>query len=55
MRAMSWTDAFLETGRGDKKGARGYTPKELLKMSEEWNPWRSYATVNIWNSLYKED
>ena len=33
----------------------GYTPKELLKMSEEWKPWRSYATVNIWNSLYKED
>ena len=55
MRAMSWTDAFLETDAGIKKALAGYTPKELLKMSEEWKPWRSYATVNIWNSLYKED
>ena len=55
MRAMSWTDAFLETDAGIKKALAGYTSKELLKMSEEWKPWRSYATVNIWNSLYKED
>lgn len=55
MRAMSWTDAFLETDAGIKKALAGCAPKELLKMSEEWRPWRSYATVNIWNSLYKED
>lgn len=55
MRAMSWTDAFLETDAGKKRALAGYTPKALLKMSEEWKPWRSYATVNIWNSLYKED
>lgn len=54
MRAMSWTDAFLETDAGIKKALAGYAPKELLKMSEAWKPWRSYATVNIWNSLYKE-
>ena len=54
MRAMSWTDAFLETDAGIKKALAGYAPKELLKISETWKPWRSYATVNIWNSLYRE-
>jgi 3-methyladenine DNA glycosylase/8-oxoguanine DNA glycosylase len=24
---------------------------ELLKMAEAWRPWRSYATVNPWNTL----
>ena len=52
MRAMEWPDAFLETDAGIKNAFEGYKPKELLEMSEAWKPWRSYATVNIWNAFY---
>jgi AraC family transcriptional regulator of adaptative response / DNA-3-methyladenine glycosylase II len=51
MRAMAWPDAFLETDVGVKKALQPYPPKTLLQMAEAWRPWRSYATVNLWNSL----
>jgi AraC family transcriptional regulator, regulatory protein of adaptative response / DNA-3-methyladenine glycosylase II len=51
MRAMEYPDAFLETDAGVKKALGSYTSKELLKLAEAWRPWRSYATVNLWNSL----
>ena len=51
MRAMEWPDAFLETDAGVKKALQPYTPKELLKMAEAWRPWRSYATMSLWNTL----
>jgi AraC family transcriptional regulator of adaptative response / DNA-3-methyladenine glycosylase II len=54
MRAMEWPDAFLETDAGVKKALLPYSlkgSKELLKMAETWRPWRSYATVNLWNTL----
>ena len=51
MRAMKYPDAFLETDAGVKKALHPYTSKELLKMAEAWRPWRSYATVNLWNML----
>lgn len=51
MRAMEWPDAFLETDAGVKKALPSYTPAKLLTLAEAWRPWRSYATVNLWNSL----
>ncbi len=51
MRAMEWPDAFLETDAGVKKALQPYTSKEILNMAEAWRPWRSYATVNLWNTL----
>ena len=51
MRAMGWTDAFLHTDYGVKKALEPRTEKEMLALSEVWRPWRSYATVNLWNSL----
>lgn len=51
MRAMEWTDAFLETDAGVKNALPEYTSKELLRLAEAWRPWRSYATINLWNSL----
>jgi AraC family transcriptional regulator of adaptative response / DNA-3-methyladenine glycosylase II len=51
MRAMEWPDAFLETDVGVKKALEPYTSKTLREMAEAWRPWRSYATVNLWNSL----
>ena len=51
MRTMGWTDAFLETDAGIKKALDRYSEKEMLSLAEEWRPWRSYATINLWNSL----
>lgn len=51
MRTMGWTDAFLETDVGIKKALKSYSPKEMLEMSKSWRPWRSYVTINLWNSL----
>lgn len=51
MRAMGWTDAFLHTDYGVKKALKSCGEKEILAMSEAWRPWRSYATVALWNSL----
>ncbi|MEA5004020.1 MAG: DNA-3-methyladenine glycosylase, partial [Christensenella sp.] len=51
MRTMGFTDAFLETDVGIKKALPSYTPKELLRLAEAWRPWRSYATINLWNTL----
>ena len=50
MRTMGYTDAFPETDFGIKK-ALGGTPKERLAAAEVWRPWRSYATISLWNSL----
>ena len=52
MRTMGWTDAFLETDAGVKKALAPATAKEMLHMAEAWRPWRSYAVVNLWNSLH---
>lgn len=51
MRALGWTDAFLEIDAAIKKALQPYSSKQLLQLSEVWRPWRSYATINIWNIL----
>lgn len=51
MRTMAWPDAFLETDIGIRHALPERTPKELLALSEQWRPWRSYATISLWNSL----
>ena len=37
MRALGWPDAFLPTDYGIKKALPGYTPKEILQLSESWH------------------
>lgn len=51
MRTMAWPDAFLETDIGIKHALPECSPKELRALSEQWRPWRSYATISLWNSL----
>jgi AraC family transcriptional regulator of adaptative response / DNA-3-methyladenine glycosylase II len=51
MRALKWADAILETDLGLKKALGGMPPKQLLALSEQWKPWRSYATMALWDSL----
>ena len=55
MRTTGWTDAFSEGDAAIKKALAPRTPKEICELSEAWRPWRSYAAINIWNSLKKED
>lgn len=51
MRTMGCSDIFLETDVGIRKALEPYTQKGLLQLAEQWRPWRSYATVALWNSL----
>ena len=51
MRSMEWPDAFLETDVGVRKALHPRSPKELRELAEAWRPWRSYATVSLWNTL----
>lgn len=51
MRAMGWPDAFPHTDYGVKKALAPRTSNEIVALAETWRPWRSYATVNLWNSL----
>lgn len=51
MRALAWPDAFPYTDYGVKKALEGLSPKEIIQMAENWRPWRSYATIALWNSL----
>jgi AraC family transcriptional regulator, regulatory protein of adaptative response / DNA-3-methyladenine glycosylase II len=55
MRAFGWPDAFPHTDHGVKKALSGIKPQDILNLSQAWKPWRSYATLNLWNSLKKED
>lgn len=51
MRALGWPDAFPHTDYGVKKALSGMESRQILKLSQVWRPWRSYATINLWNSL----
>ena len=55
MRALNWTDAFLETDVGIKKALAPMNQKEMLDWANQWRPWRSYAIVALWNSLKKKE
>ncbi len=51
MRVLGWPDAFLSTDYGVKKALSHMTPPEILTLSQAWSPWRSYATITLWNFL----
>ncbi|MGA2939193.1 MAG: AlkA N-terminal domain-containing protein [Syntrophobacteraceae bacterium] len=51
MRALGWPDAFPHTDHGIKKALFDRPPHEILTLSQTWSPWRSYATILLWNFL----
>jgi AraC family transcriptional regulator of adaptative response / DNA-3-methyladenine glycosylase II len=51
MRALGWPDAFPHTDFGVKKALAPLDAKGILTLAEAWRPWRSYATIELWNSL----
>ena len=54
MRALGWPDAFLDTDYGVKKALSAIPPKDLADLSRAWSPWRSYATITLWNFLQRQ-
>ena len=48
MRVMGWPDVFLEDDAEIHHALSDYTPMDILKLSERWRPWRSYAVINLW-------
>ena len=54
MRALGWQDAFLHTDYGVKKALGNIPPKDMLALAQEWAPWRSYATLSLWNHLVEQ-
>ncbi|SDF69054.1 DNA-3-methyladenine glycosylase 2 family protein [Sporomusa acidovorans] len=51
LRALGWPDAFPHTDYGVKKVLANRSPQEILNLSRDWSPWRSYATILLWNFL----
>ena len=51
MRGLSNPDVFLETDAGIAHALPDLSPKERVALVEPCRPWRSYATIALWNSL----
>ncbi len=50
MRALRWPDAFPKEDIALLKRLGGITPAAAEAMSQPWRPWRSYATLHLWQS-----
>jgi AraC family transcriptional regulator of adaptative response / DNA-3-methyladenine glycosylase II len=48
MRALRWPDAFPHTDLALYKALGTRDPKLVLKMANEWRPWRAYAAMHLW-------
>lgn len=55
MRALGMPDAFPASDLGIIKALSGngkkLMPKEILKQSQQWRPYRSYAALCLWNLI----
>jgi AraC family transcriptional regulator of adaptative response / DNA-3-methyladenine glycosylase II len=50
MRALRWPDAFPKEDIALRKRLGGLTPRAAEERSQGWRPWRSYATLHLWQS-----
>ena len=55
MRGLGLSDCFpaddLAVIKALSSGEKRVSKKEILKLAEKWRPYRSYATLCLWNSL----
>ncbi len=51
MRALGWPNAFPHTDYGVRKALGNLPPRDILALAKTWSPWRSYATLCLWNHL----
>lgn len=54
LRALSWTDAFPKEDLVLRRQLGGVTPARAEAISQPWRPWRSYATLYLWQSASGE-
>src|SRR5690606_14564047 len=50
MRALRWPDAFPKEDVALRKRLGGVTAGQAEAISQAWRPWRSYATLHLWQS-----
>ncbi|MFI5239107.1 MAG: AlkA N-terminal domain-containing protein [Gemmatimonadales bacterium] len=50
MRALRWPDAFPKEDIALRNRLGGVTAVRAEEMSQPWRPWRSYATLHLWES-----
>jgi AraC family transcriptional regulator, regulatory protein of adaptative response / DNA-3-methyladenine glycosylase II len=58
MRALHWPDAFPAGDLALRKAFGKDAPMQeahLLKLAEDWRPWRAYAAMYLWSSLSLTD
>ena len=48
MRALRWPDAFPKDDVALRKSLGGVTAARAEELSQPWRPWRSYATLHLW-------
>jgi AraC family transcriptional regulator of adaptative response / DNA-3-methyladenine glycosylase II len=48
MRALRWPDAFPKEDIVVRNGLGGVTAARAEAVSQVWRPWRSYATLHLW-------
>jgi AraC family transcriptional regulator of adaptative response / DNA-3-methyladenine glycosylase II len=48
MRALRWPDAFPKEDVVLRNNLGGVTAARANEMSQAWRPWRSYATLHLW-------
>ncbi len=51
LRALGDPDVFLPTDLGVRHAAERLGIDDVVRRSEEWRPWRSYALLHLWSSL----
>lgn len=50
MRALRWPDAFPKEDIALRKRLGKVTPKQAEELSQAWRPWRTYATLHLWQN-----
>jgi AraC family transcriptional regulator, regulatory protein of adaptative response / DNA-3-methyladenine glycosylase II len=48
MRALRWPDAFPKEDLVLRTSLGRVSPARAEAMSQAWRPWRSYATLHLW-------
>ncbi len=51
LRVLAWPDAFPASDIGVLRALGVATPAEASAQAEAWRPWRSYAVMQLWQSL----
>jgi AraC family transcriptional regulator, regulatory protein of adaptative response / DNA-3-methyladenine glycosylase II len=51
MRALRWPDAFPKEDVVLRKNLGGVSAARAEELSQPWRPWRSYATLHLWQGV----